>query len=292
MSSNIWAAYRLRFELLTPMHIGWRKVGNLQQTRPYVLSRTLWGALTARLAREAGATGDKRLYKKIGEKLEKELRFSYFYLIDQIKTDLNCLNASGGWPWHIKGNNNDDPGLFDWKYLNSYGGSPITEQQVTEEGGLHETEHIMPFTREGKRVYLVGQVFERKKHSTYISNWKKSITRIQLGGERSYGWGKIALAEKIVETDNLFGASLKLDSVDPEVVIPANSFITSHVSLDEAASPEGFEGRIEMLAGRLTAEANKYGRNYASLLPCWTPGTRVVEEKNFFICSKGIWKES
>ena len=44
-----WTVYRVTWRLLAPMHIGWRKLGNMQQTRPYVTGRNLWGAFTARL---------------------------------------------------------------------------------------------------------------------------------------------------------------------------------------------------------------------------------------------------
>lgn len=289
---NVWTAYRLKFKLLTPLHIGWRKVGNLQQTRPYVLPRTLWGALTARLAREAGAASDDTLYKKVGEKVEKDLRFSCFYLSDQIEAELNCVGNPEGWPW--QGRESSNSTLFDWKFLNSYEGSPITEQKVTEEGGLHETEYIMPLTREGKMVYLAGLIFERKKHDPYIKNWENALTGIQLGGERSYGWGRVGLVENVALTNNLlFGAHLELDDVDPRVIIPSNGFITSHVLLGSgAAGLKGFEGRVEMLAGRLTTQGKKHGRNFLTPLPCWVPGTRVVESKGFTICRDCIWRET
>ena len=29
-----WEVYRVAFRLLSPMHIGWHKLGNMQQTRP------------------------------------------------------------------------------------------------------------------------------------------------------------------------------------------------------------------------------------------------------------------
>ncbi|HHU75816.1 MAG TPA: CRISPR-associated protein [Firmicutes bacterium] len=294
MGRNTWSAYQLFFELLSPMHIGWRKVGNLQQTRTYVLSRTIWGALTARLARAAGAADDNTLYKKFGSMIDDGLRFSYFYLTDS-KMQLSCLAGSGGWPWRaeeVVGGAGSSTDLFDWKYLHSYNGSPVTEQRVTQAGGLHETELIMPFTREGKKVYLTGIVFENKKNGLVISNWKRSFNYLQLGGERSYGWGKVVLAEKMMGTDKLFGSDLRLDKLHPQVLLPANSFITSHVQLNKAASVEDFAGDVEVLAGRLTTKGGKYGRNFAAPLPCWAPGTKVLTEKYFDICSQGIWEES
>ena len=46
-----WQKYDLAFQLLAPLHIGYRKVGNLMQSRGYVPGKNLWAALTARLTR-------------------------------------------------------------------------------------------------------------------------------------------------------------------------------------------------------------------------------------------------
>ena len=83
-----WTAYQVSFRLLSPLHIGWRKLGNLQQTRPYVPGRSLWGALTARLTRELVGCN----YRCIGAKVDKELAFTYFYPSIQ-------HNSVTVWPW-------------------------------------------------------------------------------------------------------------------------------------------------------------------------------------------------
>ena len=60
-----WTAYRVVFKLRSPMHIGCGKVGNVQRTRPYVIGRNFWGALTMRLTRDAtqGSAVEKRQYE-------------------------------------------------------------------------------------------------------------------------------------------------------------------------------------------------------------------------------------
>ena len=37
-----WTAYRVVLRLRGPMHIGNGRVGNIQQTRPYVPGRNIW----------------------------------------------------------------------------------------------------------------------------------------------------------------------------------------------------------------------------------------------------------
>jgi hypothetical protein len=120
-----WKAYQVTFQLLSPMHIGWRKLGNLQQTRPYLTGRTLWGALTARLTREAGGIGKD--YEAIGKKVDEQLAFTYFYpstVKDSIKDSL--------WPWPDK--KWDE---FAWKFMGSYAGTSLSNGRNAEDGSLH-----------------------------------------------------------------------------------------------------------------------------------------------------------
>jgi len=74
-----WQCYDLIFRLMAPLHVGWRKSGNLQQTRGYVPGKNQWAALTARLTREYddGAKGQR--YVEIGQKVQKHFRFGYLY---------------------------------------------------------------------------------------------------------------------------------------------------------------------------------------------------------------------
>ena len=70
-----WQAYRLVFRLESPLHVGWRKIGNLMQTRYYVPGRVFLGAVTTNLARWLGETN----YRQTGEWVRENLRFGYFY---------------------------------------------------------------------------------------------------------------------------------------------------------------------------------------------------------------------
>src|SRR5712692_8407277 len=99
-----WVTYQVTFRLLSPMHIGWRKLGNLQQTRPYVTGRSLWGALTARITRELGSSD----YEKIGKQADQQLAFTYFY--PSTSKDPDAIRL---WPW---GDNWDK---FAWSFLGS-----------------------------------------------------------------------------------------------------------------------------------------------------------------------------
>lgn len=269
---------------MSSIHIGWRRVGNQQQTRPYVPARTMWGALTARITR---GTKDRN-YIKIGEMIDEQLRFSYFYFTDQLETPLNCSKGKDNWPWVVNNKNTSRSAIFDWKFLDSYAGSPLNVwHRITKEGGLHETEHVMSHTREGKQVYLSGIILESKRLAEDLKDWKETINKIQLGGERSYGWGRINTG-RVEKTDKLFGMKLDLDSDEPKVILPKEALTTSHVCVDETSSIGN--GKIEILAGRMTTENGKHGRTFAPFTPYWAPGTISKSENSFVIGPKGIWR--
>ncbi|MCX7609760.1 MAG: hypothetical protein N2049_11185, partial [Anaerolineales bacterium] len=113
-----WSAYQVIFRLRSPMHIGWGKVGNLQRTRPYVTGRTLWGALTMRLTRDAaqghGPVTDSFEYRKIGDQIHQHLAFTYFYPATQSGNDYWVA-----WPW-------ENESLFRRRFLSSYQGTALT----------------------------------------------------------------------------------------------------------------------------------------------------------------------
>src|SRR5690348_1055610 len=105
-----WEVYPVAFRLHSPVHIGWRKVGNLQQTRPYLIGRTLWGALTARLTREQGGTK----YDDVGRAVDKLLTFTYFYPSTEPHPEKVTL-----WPWARQWDE------FAWTFLNSYASTAL-----------------------------------------------------------------------------------------------------------------------------------------------------------------------
>jgi hypothetical protein len=259
-----WTSYRVCLRVLSPIHIGWRKTGNLQQTRPYVTGKTLWGALTARLVRDRG----ENKYQEIGAEVDEKLRFTYFYpstISDKVEL----------WPW-------DNPDWFSWVYLGSYASTAI-EEKTAEEGTLHETEYIAPRTRDGKALCLIGYIIEKEGCEL---NWREALKRIQIGGERGYGWGRIELIDEPKEEDTCFDCDHNGTGSSPQLTIPKDSPILAHTLAD------AFEciGRIETLVGRETTEKNGFGGSLSKAEVCWTPGSVVKRERVFVISEKGIWK--
>jgi len=266
-----WTAYKIVLRLQTPMHIGQAKVGNLQLTRPYVHGKALWGALTARITRETTPAQAKN-YQTIGEKVNEQLAFSYFY--PTIGQDVTI------WPW-------EDPERFAWLFLGSYAGTALDySQNSAEEGSLHETEFIAPRTREGDSVYLVGYIIERGGCDL---PWRDALRKLQLGGERTYGWGRVSLVGKPQCAGDFFGLNLHLDGEHPAIELPQDATLLAH-TLAHGPGAVPARGRVVPLVGRVTREAKGHGRDLIPDGICWEPGSRALGEVPVQIGDYGIWE--
>lgn len=112
-------------------------------------------------------------------KVSAQLRFSYFY--PSTKPDYVSL-----WPW-------DNEDMFNWLFMNSYVSSALNNK-LADRGYLHEIEHIASRARDGSQVYLIGYVFERENIQL---PWIDALNHLQLGGERSTGWGRVKIERKL-----------------------------------------------------------------------------------------------
>ena len=261
-----WEPYQVTLRMLSPMHIGWRKIGNLQQTRPYVSGRNIWGALASRLARDQGNSN----YEAIGRAVDEELRFTYFY--PSYSPEYVEI-----WPW------GDSLDLYSWHYLNSYVSTALNKK-TAEDSALHETEFISPISKNGCEVYLIGYLFER---DDCILKWRQALEHLQLGGERGYGWGRIKIQGEPKKPDKCFGHDIIKKNSSPAIKMKANSFIFAHV-FAESSNIKGF---IEPLVGRITSESRDFGGKISKANICWAPGSCTKKDCVFKIQPKGIWKE-
>jgi hypothetical protein len=268
-----WTAYRITWRLLAPMHMGWRKLGNLQQTRPYVTGRSLWGAFTATLTRELGHNG----YGKVGDQVDNDLAFTYFYpSIDEDTVKV--------WPWP-QFEHEYLSEEFAWLFLGSYVSTALENGRSSEERSLHETEFIAPYTRNGQPVYLIGYVFELDGCQL---DWQNILGRIQTGGERSYGWGRMHLQCQPIKEKKCFGYDLDLTGVYPQITVPKGKELLAHTSVEDLKNVQ--IGTMEPLVGRITRSDATFGSSISQAQICWIPGSTINEEKTFQIQPRGIWR--
>jgi len=279
-----WQVHEVVLHLSSPMHIGWRKVSNLQMTRPYVTGRVLWGALTATLTRylTKNQTPKWTQYQQVGEMVNEHLRFTYFYpALESNGTYKVC------WPWK-------DKGAFRERFLNSYVSTAIAPtQQSASEGSLHEVEFISPRTMStGEQVYLKGYFFQ-KDHSPLP--WPTALKYLQLGGERGYGWGRVepVVVRKVTTGNSIFEHALEvvdLDTDHPKVKVDANGHLLAHTE----ASCVKARGRVEALVGRewsTSMEKRGFGLRTVFCGVCFSPGSILESPTCFEIKEFGIWQE-
>lgn len=277
-----WTAHQVSFQLLSPVHIGWRKLGNLQQTRSYLTGRTLWGALTSRLTREQNSSD----YEKIGKDVDDQLAFTYFYPSTNLPANPATVNP---WPWPA-----EEWDEFAWLYLGSYASTAMENGHSAEDGSLHETDYIAPYTRNGEQVYLVGYIFAQESCSL---DWKNALNKLQLGGERSYGWGRVHVElEEIrkLEIEPCFGYTFDKEGNRPLLTAPTDMRLLAHTIASDEEVSENNSGRgvaIEPFLGRETRkERGGFGASFPEAEICWVPGGNVKKDEKFQILKKGIWE--
>ncbi|MBX6772844.1 MAG: hypothetical protein IRY83_14020 [Chloroflexi bacterium] len=312
-----WIAYEVAFQLLAPLHIGWRKVGSLMQTRPYVTARNMWGALTARLARDRaeveGRKANPQDYRSVGEEVSKSLSFTYFFpaLVPDPLEALYPVQAADG-PVYGRGRLSFE--LFDYLLLDTYASTALDAQRyAAEEDSLHEVEMIRPRTRPldgtslggqygadadalGAPVYLVGYVLVRDGGPR---GWYDAWKRLQIGGEGRYGWGRVRLTSclQTTSTKKLFGLFdlVDLTAERPILLAGAQGPALAHalaVKFDEASPLASVTGTVEPLVGRETRVDEKPGFGAIPSQPriCWTPGAIIPQGACIAIGHYGIWQ--
>jgi len=283
-----WGAYTVVWRLKAPLHAGRGKVGNLQLTRPYVTGRMIWGALTARLARIDAARASRPAVEAADYQeadAHHSLRFSYFFPALWEKDRL-----VPAWPAA-------DETRFRYRFLGSYASTALDYgRQGALDGSLHEVEFIMPNTRpvdpgdESQPVYLTGVLFVRKGTG---DNWQQAISRLQLGGERGYGWGWVERTGQDRKPDpaaDLFGYEWELDGNEPTITVPAGKPLLAHT----VARGLQARGEIEPLVGREWSDGKEgkgTGQRVVFTNVCYAPGATVTQETRFTIGRCGVWQK-
>jgi len=305
-SNSRWTAYQVALRPSAPLHIGWRTFGNVRQTRPYIPGRTLWGALTARLARDLCAND----YEAAARIVDREVRFGYFYpaIGGAIGPD---PAAAPCWPWGPDGDE------FAWRYLGSYTSTALRDGRSKLDGSLHEMEYIAPFTREGQPVWLAGPIWIRRASPPEPLGTPEELAilwkRLVIGAERGYGWGRFRHVRicLIEEGHYLPGTGWRWTAEAGEITVTnphADSHLLAHLLLPDAlltdrdrsarqSQPEPSHGlldwAIEPMLGRTTPLKGGHLRAGAQILQanlCVVPGSRVAPGRRYSVGPLGLWR--
>lgn len=283
----MWKGYTVSLQLAAPLHIGLRMSGNVKVTRQFVLGRSIWGALACRVARDYLAGN----YVKAGAFIHDNMRFTYLYPSDN-EGEVTC------WPWA-------DPGEFAWKFLHSYTSTALVDGRSKLDGSLHETEMIAPRTRDGKCVSLLG-IFWLRDGQDLLSDGEglaRSLRSLQIGAERSYGWGRVAGVRVLpCKEKTPFFDGWTWAETEREVCLTAprsECALPSHVVISEKEvdQPDWLvEPLVEPLVGRYTdpekgQSSVPFGARLSTMVPTWAPGSKIDgrESVQFQVGRFGLW---
>jgi len=269
--------YRLVFRLLSPLHIGYRRVGNLMETRRYVPGKVLWAALTARLTRDKHDGRQGSEYRDIGLLIHRHFRFSYLWP----STD----GELPYFPWD---------GGFDYLFLGSYAGTALDyDRRAAEEGLLREAEFIAPVTREGEKVYLLGDLWVDEPLPPDLANWRDVLEGVQLGGERGYGWGRVHRekcdADGTDHGDLGRGIQWEVQGSDVILAIPEGVHITAHALAAGDGALQGVTGPVEPLVGWERRENGGY-RLTEDVRIAYAPGAVATRRLSVRVGGHGVWE--
>lgn len=293
-----WTLHRVTWRLESPLHSGFAKLGNIQRTRPYVTGRMLWGAVTARLTRDLGRND----YDVVGDKVNECLRFSYGYL---------CLTEDGSQPLLPE---------FTAKGLRfNVGGESLTEREVQRlcltsyastaldyannaavDGSLHEVEFISPRAlcaedrlriKAGQPLYLTARIAEAEEvsNNAAVKDWKSLLQRLEIGGERTYGFGRLRLENCLPAGNDWFGGEFYSVNGSPRVKVSSGTPTSAHVTADCKVR----HGRVEPLVGRRTTPNAEFGKEIEYSGVYCVPGAVLEEDVNsFLVGAHGLWQVS
>jgi|YNPMSStandDraft_2_1061718.scaffolds.fasta_scaffold00898_12 hypothetical protein len=289
-----WHCIQLIYELHSPLHIGWHRVGNLQRTRYYLPARNLWGSITERLTR--GGFGEvigvpQDDYSAVGRWVNQHFAFSYWFLLDG-NTLLSPQYSERSTQFRF----GELPMVeFERRYLTSHVTTsldPATTSAANQ--SLHEVECIVPYSSESIHNKFCGWVFLDDTGYDVLGDeekWRTWLEELTMGGERRYGFGKLRMSAengwKLVNSLHDFPIYIQNQN-RPRVEISAGKFIPAHALVQDIPA----RGAIEPLIGRETCnDSQQFGKTLTPGVLCWLPGSILLESRMFEITSSGWWKK-
>ncbi|MGC8947593.1 MAG: hypothetical protein ACP5N6_15760 [Anaerolineae bacterium] len=285
-----WQMFRVIYELRSPLHIGFHKVGNVQRTRYYIPARNLWGAVTEALTRRGFSTdglpqGD---YRQIGEWVKTHCAFGYWF-VREGDIELAPSYAAGELKY-----GNLTAAEFERRYLDTHVTTALDAATTSAaEGSLHEVEFISPYhpvaPGEGEQALpteIGGWVFLDEVALPLLgeeSKWRAWLGELQIGGERRYGLGQL----RMVRFSRESASDWQLDADRPQKDLSAGDTLPAHVPVD--GNMEVY-GQVEPLVGRETrGTSHVFGQALTFMRVCWTPGSLVQRPVRLAIDGHGVW---
>ncbi len=283
-----WNFFDVIYELVSPLHIGYRKIGNLQQTRYYIPARNIWAAVTERFSR-CGFAGTPNAtennYRPVGTWVKEHFSFGYWFVHDD-GTLLYPTYESGQVKY-----GNFEVAEFERLYVSSLVTTALESATTSAAtGSLHEVEFVAAYTSSGQRTSMGGWVIvhdEAIKELGKEDIWNSWLKELYIGGERRYGFGKLLL-KRYSEATNDTNYEFIKHTPRPQVKVKGGHPLLGH------AISTGFKakGMIEPYVGRETDKSDRFGIKTLYMGVCWVPGSSVCSDETFELDESGLWKRS
>jgi len=282
-----WQLYCLTYELLSPLHIGYHKVGNVQRTRYYIPARNLWAAVTERLTRSGFSTPDAPQgdYQKIGIWVKQHCAFSYFFVYDDGKLLYPHYAQDGLCYGHLSA------AEFERRWLSAHVTTALDAATTSAEtGSLHEVEFIAPYDDQARRTGVRGWMFldEKGKARLAEGEWRAALNELQVGGERRYGFGRLRLSDWSADQQTLPDYEVRLNGLRPQINVQAKKPLLAHTLAGNVKA----RGMIEPLVGRETVgDSRTFGQSLTRGQVCWVPGSVVEGKECLTLDETGVWSK-
>lgn len=280
-----------------PVHVGISPAGSVNRCRLYVPARTMWGALTAELARHHAASTFPD-YRNWGKKLRETARFSYLYPAEwdgqTWRAWLPSFEAGQGLVW-FREDPRARPRLGDrqmrMRLLSTRAATAIhPETDTAAEASLRETECINTHWRDESGrpagpLAFKGYVFLRDAAELVLE-----INTIVIGGDSRYGLGLLRQIES-EPAGSLFDLETEHNSENPSV---HTDWLLAHgeVTPQQIGQSEGASGAVVSLRGahEVLCGWDESARGLQCIAgPLWVPGSRSDSKEKWRITDQGIW---
>lgn len=221
-----YTCFEIRFKAKSPIFIGSRKIGFIQQTRRYIPGKTMWGALTANVTRkliDKGVKYNPKVYEEVGKCVEGYVKNTYFFpeITDQENGDTqHTFNPSFTKEGLKYGKCFERE--FESTFISSFvSTATVGSRNSAMDESLHETEFILNKVncKTGvKQVYWKGYLFVKEDISgkCSVKNSEKfedielwyegksiklfeALNEIRVGGDLRYGFGNLELCKNKVK---------------------------------------------------------------------------------------------
>ncbi len=279
-----WQCVKIVCRPLSPIHIGWHRLGLIERTRYYIPARNVWGAMVAALAGSMHAErGVPGMYAAAQTTAKQALRVTYLF----------PGNGADLWrPSYESGElcyGSKKPARLEADLVYSEASAAIAPQHFTAlDGALHETEYLDP-----RGIHFTGYIFFREPLG--LRHLAPALRFFEVGGERRYGWGALTCDNPSRTKEAVFKQFTLLPSRG-ELRLRAKPPFTLPAHLIARTSQNHFQGELEAHSGRNWGNGlDRVGAGQDVLLArlCWTPGTFCPgsDERTFTIRSQGLWEE-